>query len=339
MLKKREMLPQSEAIRHRLHRKFAFIALSTAQAGRTVTLFLKTLLLLLLLPGLVVAAPLPVTEAAPGVFVHHGIHEELDAGYHGDICNIGFIVGSKGVAVVDSGGSLQVGRALREAIRQKTDLPILYVINTHVHPDHIFGNAAFREDRPVYIGHAKLSDALARRAEGYLRSGAEWMGAGFEGSEIVKPDRSVASTLELDLGERILELTAWPAAHTQTDLTVFDRKSSTLWTGDLLFVERTPSLDGDTLGWLKLIPELKRIPAQRAIPGHGPVQDNWHAAFDRQKRYFETLLDDIRAGIRQGVTMEQAMKSAAAAERANWVLFDSVNRRNVNILYPQLEWE
>jgi quinoprotein relay system zinc metallohydrolase 2 len=302
---------------------------------------LKNLLVLqlCLLSPLALAEPLPMQEVAPGVYVHHGVHEEMDAGYHGDICNIGFVVGKNGVAVIDSGGSLKIGQQLREAIRKVTDLPIKYVINTHVHPDHIFGNAAFKADHPAYVGHAKLAEAMERRKEIYLRNNAQWMGDAFAGSEIVKPTMAVESTLELDLGNRMLQLTAWPPAHTHADLTVFDLETATLWTGDLLFIQRTPSMDGDTLSWLKLIPQLKEINAKRAIPGHGPVSEKWREAFNDQQRYFEILLADIRQDIRNGVTMESAMGNAAASEKDKWVLFDVVNRRNINILYPQLEWE
>ena len=302
-------------------------------------MFRALILVTLILSKAAWSAPLTLKEVAPGVFVHHGVHEELDAGYHGDICNIGFIVGEKGVAVVDSGGSLKVGQQLREAIRSVTPLPILYVINTHMHPDHIFGNAAFKADKPVFVGHAKLGDAMERRRETYLRNNAEWMGEAFTGSEIIKPTQSVDKTALLDLGGRALQLTAWPAAHTQADLTVFDNKTSTLWTGDLLFIERTPSMDGDTLNWVRLIPELKKIPATLAVPGHGPATEQWHAAFDRQQQYFERLLADIRASIKAGLPMEKAMDTAGVSEKKDWVLFDSVNRRNTNLLYPLLEWE
>lgn len=302
---------------------------------------LRTLFVLLLVWSAVPAhaEPLPMKEVAPGVFVHNGIHEELDAGYHGDICNIGFIVGDKGVAVVDSGGSLKIGQQLKEAIRKVTGLPVLYVINTHVHPDHIFGNAAFKADHPVYVGHAKLAEAMERRREIYMRNNAAWMGEAFAGSEIIKPTQAVEKSLEIDLGGRTLSLTAWPPAHTSADLSVLDGKTATLWTGDLLFIERTPSMDGDTLGWLKLLPQLKQIPAQRAVPGHGPVTEQWQAAFEREQRYFEVLLADIRRSIKSGIPMEKAMDSAGMSEKGQWVLFDAVNRRNINLLYPLLEWE
>ena len=305
---------------------------------------LKKILLgigILLTSAFVEAAPLAMENLGDGVYVHHGVHEDMSEGYHADICNLSFIVGSKGIAVIDTGGSLKTGQALHEAIRQISDLPILYIINTHVHPDHIFGNAAFVQDKATFIGHEKLPDAMERRRENYLRINQQWLGEAFAGSEIIKPSVLVKNTLTLDLGDRSLLLTAYPTAHTNTDLTVFDNKSATLWTGDLLFVDRTPSIDGDIKGWLAVINELKNNDAEHAIPGHsGLLKDsNWKQQLNNEERYLWTLLNDVRASIKKGEVMEKAMGTAAASERSYWQLFDIVNRRNVNNIYPALEWE
>jgi quinoprotein relay system zinc metallohydrolase 2 len=291
--------------------------------------------------SLALATPLTMENLGDGIYVHHGVHEDMSEGYHADICNISFIVGSKGIAVIDTGGSLKTGQALREAIRQVSELPILYVINTHVHPDHIFGNAAFAQDKATFVGHEKLPDAMERRRENYLRINQQWLGEDFNGSELVKPSLIVKTTANLDLGDRTLLLTAYPVAHTNTDLTVLDKKSSTLWTGDLLFVDRTPSIDGDIKGWLAVINELKNNEAEFAIPGHSrSLKDaNWKKQLNDQERYLWTLLNDIRASIKKGEVMEKAMGTAAASERSYWQLFDIVNRRNVNSIYPALEWE
>lgn len=283
---------------------------------------------------------LVLEQVADGVYVHHGLHEDLDDGYHGDISNIGFIIGSQGVAVIDTGGSLKVGQRLRAALRKMTPLPILYVINTHIHPDHIFGNAAFLEDKPKFIGHSKLANAMELRKPAYLKQGEQLLEQDFAGSDIVKPSISVEQSLTLDLGGRQLILTAYPNAHTNTDLTVLDEKSGTLWTGDLLFIERTPSLDGDIKGWLQAISQLKQLKGiKQAVPGHGPVTHDLPSALDNEARYLNLLLQDIRTAIKQGKTMEQTMDSAATAEAGHWQLFNTVNRRNINLLYPALEWE
>lgn len=292
-----------------------------------------------LLARVVGAAPLAMVEVSPGIYVHQGAHEEFGEHYHGDIANIGFVIGDDAVAVIDSGGSYVVGSALREAIRLRTALPVRYVINTHVHSDHLFGNAAFTEDKPDYIGHHRLPRAIKLRTETYLTNIKTMLGDGAKGSRLVPPSRLVDTALTLDLGGRKLVLRAWPVAHTDNDLTVMDERSGTLWTGDLLFAERTPSIDGDIHGWLAVIKDLVAMPVQLVIPGHGPVSADKNAALEKQRQYLQTLLDDVRRGIKEGLTMSETLSNAARAEEQKWVLFGTVNPRNAAVLYPVLEWE
>ena len=280
-----------------------------------------------------------VEDVGNGIYVHHGQHLDIDEGYQGDICNISFVVGERGVAVIDTGGSLKVGKQLRDAIRKVTDKPILYVINTHVHPDHVFGNAAFEQDKAQFVGHFKLADAMQLRQEAYDKLNIRYLGADAKGSVIVKPTLPVKAPMDLDLGGRTLQVTPYPNAHTNTDISVLDSKTGTLFTGDLLFIERTPVVEGDIKGLIAAIDVLKTYPANQVVPGHGPVAKDWKAALNNEQRYLNTLLADIRAVIKNGGDMGKAMDTAAASEKDKWILFDIANRRNVNTLYPALEWE
>ena len=109
--------------------------------------FLGALALLSGAAGSVLAQPatadLVIEEISPGNFVHYGVHDDRSPENLGDNANIGFIVGERCVLVIDTGGSLPVGLALRQAVRSVTDKPVCHVVLTHVHPDHIFGAAAF----------------------------------------------------------------------------------------------------------------------------------------------------------------------------------------------------
>lgn len=280
-----------------------------------------------------------MSEIAPGVFVHNGVQQEASPANGDAIANIGFIVGNSAVAVIDPGGSYREGAGLRAAIRTRTDLPIRYVVMTHVHPDHIFGAAAFRPDHPEFIGHQKLPGALARRGAYYLRRLREAIGAAEDGSEIVPPTVLVSDRLVLDLGGRRLEVVAHGPAHTDTDLTVFDDKTRTLWLADLLFVGRIPAIDGSLAGWLAALKRLAAIPAARAVPGHGPVSVPWPQAAAPETRYLKAVLDGTRAAIKAGTDIAEAWRHVAQSERGHWLLFDDYHARNVTAAYKELEWE
>jgi quinoprotein relay system zinc metallohydrolase 2 len=279
-----------------------------------------------------------VANPAPGVYVHYGVQAEMTAVNAGDIANLGFVVGTTCVAVIDTGGSYAVGLALRAAIRNVTTLPVCYVINTHVHPDHVFGNQAFVADEPQFVGHARLAEALRRRGPNYLRALMRDVGDAAQGSTIVLPTLAVADVRRLDLGGRSLTLRAWPTAHTDTDLTVFDETSGTFWPGDLLFVGHLPVVDGSLRGFIAVIDEIRKIPAQRAIPGHGHA-DAWPAALLPEERYLKRLLRDVRAALAARMPMAEAMETVACDDANDWLLVDEFHKRNVSAAYAELEWE
>ena len=194
------------------------------------------------------AAALEVTELAPGVFMHQGRLEDWLPDNGGDVANLGFVVGSRCVAVIDTGGTPQVGAQLRAAIAQKTPLPVCFVINTHAHPDHVLGDAAFMPAAadtgtvpaarpPVqFVASRKFNAAMAAREPFYRNALQRDFGIALAHEAVAYASVQVAQTLDLDLGDRVLSLTAWPTAHTDNDLTVLDRRTRTLFLSDLLFV-------------------------------------------------------------------------------------------------------
>ena len=280
-----------------------------------------------------------LSEPEPGIFVHIGRHLALDSPGHEDIANIGFIVGEKCVAVVDSGGSVGIGRELRTAIKKHASAPICYVINTHGHVDHVLGNSVFRIDRPRFVGSFRLREAIDRSREFFVKEYAADMDSPADPEAIIAPDLAVEHELTLDLGGRQLALRAWPKAHSDSDLTVYDARTRTLWTGDLLFRERLPALDGSLTGWLSVLQELSGKQVALAVPGHGRVTRDLASAIVPERRYLKALADGIGDELVRGRPLNKAMEHVGSAEKSAWVLWDDVHPHNVVRAYEELEWK
>lgn len=283
--------------------------------------------------------PLRLEKLAEGVFVYAAPYELLAPENGGAICNMGLVVGAESAAVIDTGNSVLTGRRMLEAVRRVTDRPVRHVINTHMHPDHVLGNAAFRGEGVRFIAHRKMPRALAVRTDTYMEQVRRLLGPLSEGTEVVLPDVLVDERLEIDLGGRTLILESWPTAHTDNDLTVFDKASGTWFLGDLLFVGHVPTLDGSLKGWLKLMETLKARDVQRVVPGHGPASVAWPAAGDGERRYLDLVQADVRRLIAEGQPMSVAPDRVAQSEREKWALFDEFNPRNAIAAYHEYEWE
>lgn len=281
-----------------------------------------------------------LTEIAEGAFVHQGAHQLMLPDNLGHVANVGCVIGDDAVAVIDSGGSAMHGQQFRQAIREVTERPIRYVIATHVHPDHVFGHAAFLEDDPTFVGHAKLPGALDARGAFYLDNLRDEFGDLAAGTKVVMPGLLVEDEMTLDLGNRMLTLRAHPTAHTDNDLTVFDHGSSLLWAGDLVFMERCPVLDGRLLGWLEVLEGLHRLDAKAVVPGHGPASALWPDAMAAEVRYLTRLRDEVRHFLTEGGLLEDAVEALGFEdEHDRWALFRHYHGRNVSAAYAELEWE
>ncbi|GJM17615.1 MAG: MBL fold metallo-hydrolase [Thermodesulfobacteriota bacterium] len=280
-----------------------------------------------------------ITEVAQGNYLHIGVHVSIDDIKHDDIANIGFIVGDKCIAVIDTGGSIDIGMELLKKIKSISDKPICYVINTHVHFDHMLGNKAFVLENPEFVGHQQLAAEVEQNREFFLEQFKNDLGSNPDPSSIVGPNILIDKSSQLDLGDRILTLVPFPVSHSRSDLIIIDKKTNTLWAGDLIFRERIPSLTGSLIGWVKVMEDLLRLEVKLVIPGHGNVADSIPIAIKQQREYLQRLLAETRQAIEEGQFVNEAAENIDKDNLSNWLLHDYQHPTNVSRAFTELEWE
>lgn len=275
--------------------------------------------------------PQPLAE---GVWLLEGSTANFDKANGGNIVNTGFIVTDSGVVVIDSGPSRRYGEAMREAIARVTDRPIIKVLLTHHHPDHVLGNQAFA-DVPI-AALAGTTELLREQgnamAENMYRLVGDWM----RGTEVVLPTESV-TTGTLQVGGRTLRLLAL-RGHTGADLAILDERTGVLFAGDILFYQRaltTPNSPGLDV-WLADLDILQALPWKRLVAGHGLVADD-AAPFVQMRDYLGWLDGLLRDSAASGADMNEVIQSPIPERFAGISLTRYELIRSVSHLYPRYE--
>ncbi|PKO50185.1 MAG: MBL fold metallo-hydrolase, partial [Betaproteobacteria bacterium HGW-Betaproteobacteria-21] len=270
---------------------------------------------------------------ADGVYVLIGRTEDFSLANGGNIVNTGFVVGTQGVVVIDTGSSRRYGEQMRAAIARITPLPVVLVINTHHHPDHFLGNQAFAVDTLAAL--PETIRAIETEGPGFLdnmyRLNGDWMRA----TEVVVPRRALAAG-RINAGGRELKLIAL-GGHTVADLVVLDHASGTLFAADLVFNGRAPTTPhADITQWLQALDRLEQISFRQLVPGHGEVAADTAPIADT-RRYLRWLAQTIRDGAEQGLDMTEMLALPVPATHAELAEVASEYRRSITHLYPAAE--
>lgn len=273
-------------------------------------------------------------QIAENVWLLEGSTDNFEQRNGGNIVNTGFIVTETGVVVIDSGPSKRYGEAMREAIAGVTDRPVIKVLLTHHHPDHVLGNQAFA-DVPIaaLAGTTELlreqGDAMA---ENMYRLVGDWM----RGTEVVLPNETLQPGT-LEIGGHRLRLLAL-RGHTGADLAVLDENSGVLFASDILFYQRaltTPNSPGLDI-WLADLDELQAQPWKLLVPGHGPVASD-DAPFVQMRDYLGWLDGLLRDAAASGADMNEVIDSPIPECFAGISLTRFELIRSVTHLYPKYE--
>ncbi len=218
--------------------------------------------------------------------------------------NAGIIIGKDGIVVIDTlTSSKEAGRFIND-IKAVSDKPVTYVVNTHYHLDHSFGNADFADLGARIISHINCRDSIMTRGEAALKGAANY---GFteddmKGTRIAYPELTFNSIMELDTGVQTVKLIYLNHAHTDGDIIVYLPEEKVMFTGDILFTGYHPFMaDGYIDQWVKVLDYILTMDVDTIIPGHGPISSkedivdmrNYIIAFDKKAKELAAMSDDL----------------------------------------------
>ena len=239
-----------------------------------------------------------LVKIADGVYAY--VDEKNPSPATGFGANAGIVIGTDGVAVVDTLASAKEAQRFIKDIRAVTDKPFKYVINTHHHLDHSLGNSEFVKQGAVVIAQErsradaqKDADTIIRRALNYGFT-PEMM----EGTTVVLPTIMFSDRMTIDLGGRTVELVYPGPSHTAGSIAAFVPDQKVLFTGDILFTNVHPNMrDADVNGWIKALDAVAALNAEKIVPGHGPLSSK--KDLEDMKQYlllFDRKAKELAAG-------------------------------------------
>ena len=246
--------------------------------------------------------------------------------------NAGIIVGQDGVIVVDTLATAKEARKMINDIKSLTNKPIRYVINTHTHFDHCFGNSEFAELGAVIISHKSGKASLMKVGDRLIEI-VKKMGMTdemLEGTTILYPSLTFNDKMQIDLGNVVVELYYIAPNHSPDNILVYIPKEKVLFTGDVLFTNFHAYIgSADLDGWKKNLDYIATLEVDNIIPGHGPLsskQDvtdmkDYLITFDKKAQELCASSDNIEEIVAQ---IERTLPPKA---QGDWMIRSSLQRK------------
>jgi len=260
----------------------------------------------------------------------------------GFISNAGVIVTGAGVVVFDALGTPALSQLLLEKIRAITREPVVRVIVSHYHADHIYGLQVFADLDAEILAPAGAekylaSDNARERLEERRFTLDPWVN---DDTRLVTPDRILSEGLQFKLGDVEFTITVVGNAHSDGDLTLYVMPDSVLLSGDIIFEGRVPFVgDANTRHWAQVLERMETEQLVALIPGHGSVAENPNDAISLTRRYLNFLRNAMSPAVDEFVPFDEAYAATDWSEFENLPAFDEANRRNAYQVYLSLESE
>jgi glyoxylase-like metal-dependent hydrolase (beta-lactamase superfamily II) len=260
----------------------------------------------------------------------------------GFISNAGFVVTDAGVVVFYYLGTPSLAYKLLQKIKTVTDKPIIKVIVSHFHADHIYGLQVFEELGAEIIapyGAQKYirSDAAKERLEERQFSLEPWVN---EDTHLVLPDTTIEKSTKFTMGGLTFTINYMGKAHSDGDLTMLVEPDKVLFSGDIIFQGRIPFVgSADSKKWLDTLTKLETGGLTALVPGHGPASTDPKNTISLTRRYLAHLRKVMGTGIEDLTPFDEVYAEADWSEFKDLPAFAEGNRINAYQVYLSMEAE
>lgn len=259
-----------------------------------------------------------------------------DAHNQGYMVNTVAIIGDKGVILVDTGFSDEIGRHLKAAIKKVSDKPITHVINTHHHGDHVLGNSEFKGAEILSTEYCR--DTVDKNGWNWVGILESMVGRKFPNTKPLTPTATVAQESRTERTIHGVKMVIWapPGSHTPGDLMVHLPEDKVLIAGDIIVSRMTPNLgDGNVNNWIEVLSEVKAMDLKTVIPGHGPLMSTQDVAV-MHTRMVE-FYAGVEKGYKDGLMDSEIRKTLDLSEWEKMVNFNELMGVNINRAFLEAE--
>lgn len=293
-----------------------------------------------------VVVPLPaiadilnVQVVAPGIWAIEGPATQRDPENLGNNATFGLIETDDGAVLVDPGGTWAGAAMLHEVVRDLTEQKVTHVVNTGGQDHRWLGNGYWQDQGAIVIAaNAAVEDQQARGSM-QLSMLSQLVGTGLDGTEPAFATVTFKAEHVLELGSRLIEVHHVGAAHTSGDSFVWLPQERIVFTGDIVYVGRTPGIMefSDSAAWLDSFAAIEALDPEHVVPGHGPLTTLGQAQADTRD-YLQNLRDKMRAHIDEGGDIIGSV-NVDQSDFAYLDQFEALAGRNAQTVFQQMEWE
>ena len=240
--------------------------------------------------------------------------------------NVGFVVGNRATLVIDVGMGPQNGETVLHELGGVSKNPVVYIITTHFHPEHVTGAQAFPAGAIVIRNEVQQDEVVKKqpeRIDNFSRRSPE-IKALLAEVKPRPPDILFGKELTLDLGGVTARLFTLGPAHTKGDTYIYVAEDGVMFTGDVIvnrFFPIMPDAESSGKNWLAILDQLQAMHPRIVVPGHGEVGDE--SLFGKERGYLKTMQTRVAELKKQGKSAEETANILATEIRAKYPDWDN----------------